>query len=63
MNNRDLIKALEGAGFELKRVGKGSHHIFFNPETKVSITVPIHGMSGEQKPGMLNSILKKAGLK
>jgi predicted RNA binding protein YcfA (HicA-like mRNA interferase family) len=52
---------LEGAGWELKRI-KGSHHVFKKPGHALLITVPVHGDEA-LKPGLLNRILKDAGLK
>jgi predicted RNA binding protein YcfA (HicA-like mRNA interferase family) len=36
-----VIKLLEKKGFLLDRI-KGSHHIYYNPETKERIVVPLH---------------------
>ena len=52
---------LEDAGWELKRI-KGSHHIYKKPGEMRLITVPVHG-NESLKPGLLNRILKDAGLK
>ncbi|WP_256713212.1 type II toxin-antitoxin system HicA family toxin [Methanoculleus chikugoensis] len=52
-------KALEKKGFVLDRV-KGSHHIFYQPETKRRVVVPVHGW--DLPPGTLLEILKQAGI-
>jgi predicted RNA binding protein YcfA (HicA-like mRNA interferase family) len=52
---------LEEAGWELKRI-KGSHHIYKKTGEMRLITVPVHG-NESLKPGLLNRILKDAGLK
>jgi predicted RNA binding protein YcfA (HicA-like mRNA interferase family) len=52
---------LQDAGWELKRI-KGSHHIFKKLGELRLITVPVHG-NDAIKPGLLNRVLKDAGLK
>jgi predicted RNA binding protein YcfA (HicA-like mRNA interferase family) len=54
-----LIKILEENGFVLKR-SKGSHFIFFNPNSKITIPVPVH--SKDMKKGTFLGILKEAGI-
>jgi predicted RNA binding protein YcfA (HicA-like mRNA interferase family) len=61
MKASDLIKMLRQAGWEEVRQ-KGSHRIFRHPSSPHNIAVPDHGKEGF-KPGTLNDILKKAGLK
>lgn len=39
---KKMVKILLRLGFKEIRV-KGSHHFFFNQETKKTATVPIHG--------------------
>ena len=56
---QNLAKALEKAGFELDRV-KGSHHIYFNHETRRTAVIPFHRK--DLKKGTLNDILKEAGI-
>lgn len=58
---RDLVKMLKADGWENVHT-TGGHYIFKHP-TKGTVTVPYHGMNVELKPGTLNSVLKKAGLK
>jgi predicted RNA binding protein YcfA (HicA-like mRNA interferase family) len=41
LNHQKIIKVLEKNGFILDRV-KGSHHIFYHPETKRRVVVPFH---------------------
>lgn len=53
---KDLIKILERLGFIELRV-KGSHHLFMEPGTKKTTTVPVHG--GEDvSVGLLRQILR-----
>ncbi|WP_214041391.1 type II toxin-antitoxin system HicA family toxin [Methanoculleus sp.] len=54
-----IIKILEKKGFVLDRV-KGSHHLFYHPETKRRVTVPVHGR--DLPTGTLLEILKQAGI-
>jgi predicted RNA binding protein YcfA (HicA-like mRNA interferase family) len=60
MEPRDLIKRLRDDGWNQIRQ-KGSHRIFGHPTKPGLIVVPDH--KGDLKPGTLNDILKKAGLK
>ena len=55
---KDLIRALERAGWHLDRV-RGSHHILIHPEQRRALPVPVHNR--ELKPGTLISILRIAG--
>lgn len=59
MQSRDLIKALEKAGWKLDRV-KGSHHQFKHPDHKLPITVP-HPKK-DLGIGLVKAIMKQAGL-
>ena len=61
MKARDLIKLLQADGWiELRQ--KGSHRIYGHPVKTSRIVVPDHA-GVDLKPGTLNDILKKAGLK
>lgn len=60
LSPKRLIKILEENGFHLKRMGKGSHHIFYNPDTKTTVPVPVHGK--DMKKGTFMGILKDAGI-
>lgn len=60
LNFKDIEKLLLKNGFELDRI-KGSHHIFYNQETKRRVTVPKHRK--DLPKGTLQSILKQAGIK
>ena len=54
-----VIKILESRGFILDRV-KGSHYVYFNPETKRIAIIPFHNR--EIPKGTLIEILKQAGI-
>lgn len=58
---RDAVKALEAAGWELHRQGKGSHAIFKKPGVAYTITLAI-GHTKDIPTGLWESIKKKAGL-
>jgi predicted RNA binding protein YcfA (HicA-like mRNA interferase family) len=60
LSPKRLVQILEENGFSLKRMGKGSYHIYYNPETKVTVPVPIHGK--DVKKGTFIGILKDAGI-
>jgi len=61
LTSRDVIKGLKRAGFEFDRQAKGSHEIWYNPDTKRRTTIPNHPGS-EIKKGTLKAILEQAGL-
>jgi len=54
-----VIGILEKRGFVLDRV-KGSHHIYYHPETRRRTVVPRHKRDLPQ--GTLMEILKQAGI-
>ena len=57
---REVIRALEGAGFFLHHT-TGSHHYFKHPERSTRlVTVAVHAR--ELKRGTLAAIIKQAGL-
>jgi predicted RNA binding protein YcfA (HicA-like mRNA interferase family) len=56
---KEIIKVLENKGFILDRV-KGSHQIYYHPETKRRAVVPIHRR--DLPKGTLFEILKQAGI-
>ena len=56
---REVIRALEKAGFAVDRV-KGSHYILWNERTRRIVTVPYH--SKDLKPGTLHRIIQQSGL-
>ena len=55
-----LIMLLEQKGFIYKRTS-GSHHIYYNPVTNITIIVPVHG-GRDLKKGTFLTILKQAGI-
>ena len=55
---RELVAILRSHGFEILRTGKGSHEIWFNPQSKRSVTVPRTAKSRHAA----NDVLKQAGL-
>jgi predicted RNA binding protein YcfA (HicA-like mRNA interferase family) len=58
MNSRDVIRAIEAAGWRLKRV-TGSHHHFAHPTKRGLVTV-MHPVK-DIKLGTLKSIEKQSG--
>jgi len=57
---KKMVKMLLKLDFQEIRV-KGSHHFFFNPITKKTTTIPIHGNEDLGK-GILKEILKDIDL-
>lgn len=58
MKDKELFKLLKKNGWELDRI-HGSHHIL--RKDRKTISLPIHGR--DVPAGLLNQILKDAGLK
>jgi len=59
---REIIRMLESDGW-VQIASKGSHRHYKHPTKKGKVTVPVHMLSDELRPGTLNSILKQAGLR
>ncbi|MEO5946939.1 MAG: type II toxin-antitoxin system HicA family toxin [Chitinophagaceae bacterium] len=55
-----IVQLVEQKGYLLKRVS-GSHHIYFHPDLKKTVVVPIHANKDIPK-GTFMSILKQAGI-
>ncbi len=55
----EVIRKLRRAGFVFDRQAKGSHEIWWNPQTRARTTVPHH--PGELPEGTLRAILRQAG--
>lgn len=60
VNGRQLLKALEGEGWYVKRI-RGSHYILRHPTVPDALPVPIHG-NRPIKRGTLGNILRTAGI-
>lgn len=58
----ELIRLLRTHGFEELRTGKGSHRHLWNPTTKRVVTIAVHTKK-DVGAGLLNRILKDAGIK
>ena len=56
----EVIRRLRRAGFVFDRQAKGSHEIWWNPQTRARTTVPHH--SGNLPEGTLRAILRQARL-
>ena len=59
LTSQMIIKLLEKKGFILDRI-KGSHHIYYHPETKKRVVVPFH--KTELPKRTLIEILKQADI-
>jgi len=57
---REIVRKLKKAGFAFDRPAKGSHEIWWNPNTRARTTIPNH--SGDMPEGTLRAILKQAGI-
>lgn len=61
LGGRRVIRALERAGFVIRRT-HGSHYILSHSDDPArAVTVPVHG-NRDLKPGTLRSIVRQAGL-
>jgi predicted RNA binding protein YcfA (HicA-like mRNA interferase family) len=56
---KELIKLLQKNGWNIKRIN-GSHYILENQDGETEV-IPVHNT--DMKIGLLNSILKRTGLK
>lgn len=57
---REVIQRLRIAGFVFDRQAKGSHEIWYNPQTHRRTTVPNH--PGTLPIGTLRAIIRQSGL-
>lgn len=57
---REVVKKLKKSGFKFDRHAKGSHEIWFNPDTRARTTIPNH--PGDLPEGLLRAIIAQAGL-
>lgn len=60
LSSHHLIKILEQNGFLYLRA-KGSHHIYYNEQTKKLAIIPVH-KGKDLKLGTFMGILKQAGI-
>ncbi|MGN1456992.1 MAG: type II toxin-antitoxin system HicA family toxin [Acutalibacteraceae bacterium] len=60
MTSKQMEKLLLQNGFVFQRQ-KGSHRVYYNPQSKRTVIVPMHGT--DLKKGTEQQILKDAGLK
>jgi predicted RNA binding protein YcfA (HicA-like mRNA interferase family) len=56
----DVIGKLRRAGFVFDRHAKGSHEIWWNPQTRARTTLPRH--PGNLPQGTVRAIIRQAGL-
>lgn len=59
MSGKELVRLLLNDGWVVERI-HSSHYIMVKGSQ--TVTVPVHG-NQDLKPGLLNAILKQAGLK
>ena len=57
----EVMRQLKAAGYVAVRRGKGSHTLYRHPSTGKEVWVAIHTKK-EVGPGLLNRILKDAGI-
>jgi predicted RNA binding protein YcfA (HicA-like mRNA interferase family) len=62
MTAKELEKKMLAVGYLLARESGGSHKQYKHPDRPELITIPFHGGKDISK-GLLNKILKQAGLK
>lgn len=56
----EVLRKLRHAGFVFDRQAKGSHEIWWNPNTRSRTTVPNH--PGDLPEGTVRAIVRQAGL-
>ena len=57
---RQVTRKLRRLGFEFDRQARGSHEIWWNPDTRYRTTIPNH--SGDIPEGTLSAVLKQGGI-
>jgi predicted RNA binding protein YcfA (HicA-like mRNA interferase family) len=60
VSGKRMCRLLEKRGWYLDRI-RSSHHVYRNPETGRSVTVPVH-RNADLKPGIQRSIMRDAGI-
>ncbi|MFQ5809253.1 MAG: type II toxin-antitoxin system HicA family toxin [Armatimonadota bacterium] len=60
LSARQVMRKLRRAGFQFDRQAKGSHEIWYNPETRRRTTIPNH--PGDLPRGTLRAIISQTGL-
>ncbi len=61
MRYREVAKRLKKLGCQELRQGKGSHRIWFNPETNQVASIPDWG-SKDLAPGTVRAIVRELGI-
>ena len=59
ISGKKLCKVIEKFGWTLSRI-KGSHHIYYQPETKRRVVIPLH--KRDLPKGTMLEVLKQAGI-
>jgi len=57
---RTCVKKLKKLGFDFDRHARGSHEIWWNPQTRARTTIPNH--PGDIPEGTMKAILKQSGV-
>ena len=58
--DREMLRLLRGHGWQVVHI-RGSHHILTKKDSKVILTVPVHGNKTLRK-GTQEFLLKQAGI-
>ena len=59
VNGREMVRALERAGFEVVRISGSHHRLVHSADASRAVTIPVHG-SKPLKRGTLQAILRQA---
>ena len=57
---REVVRHVRALGFVFDRQAKGSHEIWYNPDTHRRVTIPHH--PGTVPTGTLRAIIRETGL-
>lgn len=57
---KEVIRKLRRAGFVFDRQAKGSHEVWYNPDTHRRVVIPNH--PGTLPKGTLRAIVRESGL-
>jgi predicted RNA binding protein YcfA (HicA-like mRNA interferase family) len=61
LTGKQVMKGLKAHGWMFDRMGKGDHHIYIDPQTRHTVSVPDWGAK-PIKQGTIDGILDYAGI-
>lgn len=59
----ELVRKIEEADWELQRTTSGSHRVYRHAQYDYPLIIAYHKNKKEVAPGLMHSLLRKAGIK